>query len=547
MPRLSIITPVFDPIPDHLVACLASVDQQTSDDWEHVVVDDASSDPEIVGVLDSWPPDPRRTFHRRVDNGGIVAASNDAVERATGGFVVMLDHDDVLAPEAVQRLVEAVVSTPEADVLYSDHDLLRSDDRAVSPVYKPDFSPERLLNHNYITHLVAIRRELVVRLGAFRAGFDGAQDHDLLLRATEVARTVQHLPEVLLHWRQSPASVAADIANKPDAFDAGRRAVADALRRRGIEGTVDETELAGVYRIRRDLLGTPTVSVVIPTRGSRGRVWGCERIFVHHAVASLLADRSSRCRLEFVVVADQPLDSVVERGLRMLAGERLVLVPFDQPFNFSAKVDAGARAATGDYLLILNDDTELIEPASIDEMVGIAQEPDVGLVGAKLLYGDGTLQHGGHVYNHTIDHALRGWDGAHPGPQHLLAIARECAGVTAAAALVRRDVYDEVGGMDPSLPVNYNDVDLSLRVRRSGRRIVWTPHACWYHFESRSAPHPIEPREIEQLLERWPDALHGDPYYNPNLAPGRTDWLERPGRSGAPPFVVLADGSKVWG
>jgi GT2 family glycosyltransferase len=551
-PRFTVVTSVFDPDPAHLAACLASVDVQTLPDWEHVVVDDASTDPRVDALLAAGAAERRRRVVRRSRNGGIVAAGNDALRAAAGAHVVLLDHDDVLAPNALERFAHAIAAAEPAvvDVLYSDHDLIRPDGRYVSPVYKPDFSPERLRNHNYITHLVAVRRELVARLGGFRAGFDGAQDHDLLLRATEGRRVVVHVPEILAHWRQSPASVASDTGNKPAAYTAGAHAVADQLARLGVAADVVPGAFDGVYRVRRRVSGEPLVSVVIPTRGATGRVWGCGRVFVHDAVASLVADDTLTSRLELVVVLD-PAPPVVEAGLRRivearLPPERLVVVPYERPFNFPDKIATGVAAASGDYVLLLNDDTELAVPGSVDEMVGLAQQPDVGMVGAKLLYDDGTLQHGGHVYNGTIDHAFRGWPGEHPGPQRMLAVERECAGVTAAAALLRRDVFDEVGGMTADLPVNYNDVDLALRVRASGRRIVWTPHAAWYHFESRTRSHPIEDWEVERLLARWPGALSADPYGNPNLLPGRADWLERPGRSGAPPCVVLPDGGVSW-
>jgi len=548
MPTFSVVTAVYDPRIDDLRACLDSVDRQTWDSWQHVVVDDASTDPAVGDLLDADRTPGRRVL-RRGTNGGIVAAGSDAIDAATGDFVVLLDHDDVLVPEALERLsaaIEAADDPESVDVLYTDHDLLRPDGRTASPVYKPDWSPERLRNHNYITHLVAIRRTLLDEVDGYRTGFDGAQDHDLLLRVCERARAVVHLPEVLLHWRQSPASVATDTGLKPDAYDAGRRAVADHLARTGVDATVEPGSHDGIYRIRRTVVGTPTVSVVIPTGGSTGRVWGRTRAFVHDAVASLVAAPPGVCHLEFVIVLDEPANPVVERGLRTIAGESLVMVHYDRPFDFSDKINAGVAAASGEFVLLLNDDTELHTAGSIDEMVGLAQQADVGMVGAKLLYADGTLQHGGHVYNATISHAMLGWPGDHPGPNRLLAVERECSGVTAAAALLRRDVFDGVGGMSLELPRNYNDVDLSLRIRRAGYRVIWTPHACWWHFEGRSFEHPIDPAEVAVIERDWRDELRNDPYYNSNLAPGRTDWLELPWRSGAPPYELLPNGTRVW-
>ncbi|MGB0113275.1 MAG: glycosyltransferase, partial [Ilumatobacteraceae bacterium] len=408
MVRFSVLTTVFDPDPDHLRACLHSVDGQTSSEWDHVVVDDASTAPGVLDVLRA-AASPRRRVVERADNGGIVAASQDALAAATGDFVVLLDHDDVLEPRALEVLAAAVAGAddPElVDLLYSDHDLLRPDGRTTSPVYKPDFSPERLRNHNYITHLVAIRRSALCDAGGFRAGFDAAQDHDVLLRVAESARSIVHVPEILLHWRQSPASVSTDAMQKPTAYAAGRRAVSDHLQRIGVEATVSEGAHPGVYRIHRTVRGEPLVSVIVPTRGSTGRVWGRTRRFVHEAVASLIADESNRSQLEVVVVVDASTDPVIVRGLQRIVGDRLVIVPYAEQFNFSDKINRGVAASSGDYLLLLNDDTQLSTPRSIDEMVGLAQQPDVGLVGAKLLFEDGTLQHGGHVYNDMLSHAL---------------------------------------------------------------------------------------------------------------------------------------------
>ncbi len=547
-PTFSVLTAVFDPVPEHLASCLASVDAQTFGHWEHIVVDDCSTDVAVGHVLDAHR-DPRRRVVRRRENGGIVAASSDALSAATGEFVVLLDHDDVLEPVALERIVECLAATDDpgdVDLVYSDHDLLRADGRTASPVYKPDFSPERLRNHNYITHLVVVRRESLDAVGGFRAGLDGAQDHDVLLRVSERSGAVLHVPEILLHWRQSPASVSASTGNKPDAYAAGRRAVSEHLERVGLDAEVEPGPFDGVYRIRRRVSGRASVSVIIPTRGSRGRVWGRTRVFVHEAIASMLADPARSVDVDVVLVVDSGSDPVVVRGARELLGDALTVVDYAERFNFSRTINQGVAASSGEYVLLLNDDTELVAPGSVEEMVGLARQADVGLVGAKLLYADGTLQHGGHVYNDTIDHALRGWPGDHPGPNRLLAVERECSGVTAAAAMLRRDVFDEVGGMSEELPVNYNDVDLSLRVRATGRRVVWTPHACWWHFEAQSFDHPIDASELVTIRRDWSQELSHDPYYNPNLAPGRTDWLERPGRSGAPPYTRLPDGRVVW-
>lgn len=533
-PRFSVLTAVHDPERAHLEQCIESVSDQDFADWEHIIVDDASTQPWVAEVLDrAAAADERVSVIRRGDNGGIVAASNDALAAATGELIALLDHDDVLARRALSSMSAACHD--EVDVAYSDHDLLRADGRLATPSYKPDFSPERLRSQNYITHFLVARRALVDEIGGFRPGFDGAQDHDLVLRLTESAGGVTHVPKVLYHWRQSPDSVTTSSDNKPWAFEAGVRAVADHCDRVGIGATVELTEHEGCYRVRRRLTDRPLVSVIIPTRGSAGRVWGATRVFVVDAIQSLL-DQSTYRQLEFVVVYDSATPEPVLAALRRIAGEQLKLVEYDKPFNFSDKMNLGAVHSSGEMLLMLNDDTELIEPDSIEVLVAHLQTPGVALVGAKLLFADSTLQHGGHVYHYDLRHACLGWPGDSPGPWPLrpLAVERECSGVTAAAALIHRSAFEQVGGFSTDLPLNFNDVDLCLKLRAAGHRIVWTPWSVWYHFESRTRVPELAEGEYEFINERWHYAINNDPYYNTNLAPRRSDWLERPLRSGAP-------------
>lgn len=535
-PRVSVLTTVHDPEADHLAACLASVRAQTFTDHEHVLVDDASTRPHVAEMLAAAAAvDPRVRVVRREVNGGIVAASNDALAAATGELVALLDHDDELDPTALAVMVDAIDGG--FDVAYSDHDLIRPDGRRATPFYKPDFSPERLRAQNYITHFLMARRSSVDEVGGFRHGYDGAQDHDLVLRLTETGAPVAHVPFLLYHWRQSPASVTTSSDNKPWAFEAGVRAVQDHCDRIGIDAEVVLTEHEGCYRVVRRVRDRPLVSVVVPTRGSSGRVWGATRCFVVDAVRSIL-EHSTYRELEFVVVYDDATPDPVLHALRRLAGDALVLVPYHRPFNYSEKTNLGVAAANGDLLLLLNDDTELIEPTSIEVLVGHLQTPGVAMAGAKLLFADGTLQHGGHVYNWVLAHACPGWSGDSPGPWPLrpLAVERECSGVTAAVALVHRAAFEEVGGFTTELPLNYNDVDFCLKLRAAGHRIVWSPWSVWYHFESRTRHSVVLEEEYAFVNERWHHQINHDPYYNINLLPEQANWLERPLRSGAPPL-----------
>lgn len=533
-PLVSVITPVFNPDPAHLAACLESVELQTAHNVEHIIVDDGSTRDGVAELLRRASERSCNVVLHRSKQGGIVSASHDGLTAATGEFVAFLDHDDVLRSDAISTMLAA--ADDSVDVVYSDHDFLDASGEHVGPCLKPQWSPERLRNQNYITHFVMARRSLVVDLGGFRAGFDGAQDHDLILRLGESARRIVHVPEVLYHWRQAPTSVSAGVGAKPWAFDAGRRAVAEHCERIGLDASVGETEHEGIYRVQHTLPSPPPqVSVLIPTRGSAGHIWGISRCFVVEAVRSIV-ERSTYANLEFVVIIDDDTSPAVITTLRDLVGERLVLVEHHGEFNFSTKMNEGAAAASGDLLLFLNDDTELIEPDSIESLVGLVTGPSegtsgpVGMAGSKLLFDDGTIQHGGHVYFYGPHHASTGWSGTSPGPLPLrpLAVARECSGVTAAVAMMSAEVFNEVGGFPEELPLNYNDVDLSLRVRAAGYRIIWTPYSLWYHFESRTRVSKVLPSETDYIEQRWAHELRNDPYYNPQLSPFWFDWLEWP-------------------
>ncbi len=548
--RFSILTPVYDPPPRVLAEMVASVRAQTFDNWELILVDDGSAD-FIAHQLDGFAAeDSRITVVHRAENGGIVAASNDALDTATGEFVVLVDHDDVLDARALELVDRAVTEHPDLDYCYSDEDLLvertvpdgaptpsgwsvnepTPPHQFVHPFYKPDWSPDRLRSQNYCSHLSVLRTSLVREVGGFRSGLDGSQDHDLVLRVSERARRIVHVPAVLYHWRVSATSVAGDRQAKPDAYEAGRRAVQEHCDRLGLQATVSLGSAPGLYRVDREVTGDPLTSVVIPTRGWRGRVWGVERTYVVDAVASVVA-RTSR-RIEFVLVVDHDTPPEAVAAATRAAGDVPVeVVEYDRPFNFSDKVNLGAVHAAGDLLLVLNDDVEVITDEFLDAMLPLALDADVGAVGAKMYFADGRLQHAGHVYNHNPRHAMFGWRGDERGVGELLHVVRECSGVTAACLLTRAEVFAEVGGFSPLLSNSFNDVDFCLKLGEAGYRRIWTPFAELYHFESASRGAASIDRatmaEDDVLRRRWRPQLERDPYYNPNLAPDRDDWVER--------------------
>lgn len=512
LPDFSIVTPVYDTPHDALRDMVESVLAQTHSSWELILVDDCSPRDEVRDQLRQFGQrDSRIRIIELPENMGIVGASNAGLREARGDFVALVDHDDLLAEIALERMAKYVASDPQVDYLYSDEDKVNAEGEFYDTFRKPEWSPERLRGHMYTGHLSILRRTLVEETGGFRDGFDGSQDHDLALRVTEKARRVVHVPEVLYHWNAIPGSAAADQNAKPYAWDAGVKAVDEHLKRVGIRGNASKGRAPSHYDVDREPDGVTPVSVVIPTRGSSGVVFGEERVFVLHAVESVLR-ASFSANLEIVVVYDTSTPPEVLVKLSDLAGNHLKLVPYDEPFSFSKKCNIGFLEATGDVVVFLNDDVQAVSDAVVENLIAPLRESDVGMTGAKLLFEDGTLQHGGHRYdNGDFTHAYLHAAPEYPGEFSTLFVNREASGLTAACVAVRRDVFEQVGGFTEFLPLNYNDVDLSLKVRGQGYRLVWLHKVVLYHFESKSRVNRIEPYERSVILKRWGTPAR-DPY-----------------------------------
>ncbi|MEZ5380464.1 MAG: glycosyltransferase [Microthrixaceae bacterium] len=526
-PMVTVLTPAFN-TEAHLARRLAGSMLAQKADWEWVIVDDGSSDTTgLDEVRRQCADDPRVTLVTHESNQGIVGATATALSHARGAFVALLDHDDELHPDALAEVCAAIRAHDEVDVIYTDEDKIDATGRHHDlPFLKPDWSPERLRCQMYLGHLMVIRRSLMEQVGGFRAGYDGSQDHDLALRVTERARRIHHIPKVLYHWRAVPGSVADHIDAKPAAHDAARAALADHAERVDLEADVVDV-IPGVYRLRRHFRERPqpVVSIIVPTRGSSGVAWGSRRCFVT-ATARSLVQRTTYEPWQFVCVADADTPTEVTDELAEILGDRLVLVPFDRPFNFPEKINLGVAHCSGDALCLLNDDVEVITPEWLDTLVGFLREDDVGMAGAHLLFADGTLQHGGHAYfEGEATHLMLGRNPADDANRHTLYCDREASGVTAACAALRREVWDEVGGMWEGLPANFNDVDLSLKVRHLGYCVVVSPHARLYHFESASRDPQVHSWELDALYGRWRHRMQVDPYLNPNWADHRAQLI----------------------
>ena len=514
-PLFSVITPVYNPPPRFLRAAIRSVQAQTFDDWELILVDDRSPDSEIVPILEKAArSDPRIKVITRVENGGISAASNDAIAVAAGEFIALLDHDDLLRPDALETMADAIRREPEVDYLYSDEDRLTEGGVYFGLFEKPEWSLERLRNHNYATHLSVLRTGVVRAVGGFDGSYDGAQDHDLILKVTERARHVVHVPKCLYSWRILPGSTAHDITEKPYAWTNGVSAVQAHLDRVGIDAKVGFGPSDGTYTIVRSIPDDLRVSIVIPTCGSTGMVWGEDRCFVVEAVRSALQKAGHRSVQVVVVYDADTRQSVLTELAEVVPEGDLALVPFDEEFNFSRKCNLGVLASDGDVVVLLNDDTQARSEGWLVQLVAPLLEQDVGMTGARLLFEDGTLQHGGHIHAHgAYTHAFIGARESDLGHAACLVVNRECSGVTCACAAIRRETFFELGGLCEKLPSNYNDVDLAHKLARAGYRMLWMANVVLYHFESKSRNPNVNTAEIEFVRARWGLPFQaGDPF-----------------------------------
>ncbi len=514
-PLISVITPIFNPTLSGLGEAIDSVLAQAFENWELILIDDASTDPELLAALPSLVQrDARIRFARREENGGISRASNDALALARGGWIGFLDHDDLLEPDALFEIVQLLQFHPDADLIYSDEDRL-TENGFEKPLFKPDWSPDYFLSYNYLAHFTCLRRALIEEVGAFKPEYDGVQDYDLFLRVSERTNRIHHVPRVLYHWRRTTTSTADNIRRKPKALEAGKVAIEEHLQRRGETGHVTIDWRTHAYWVKRDLRLEEKISIIIPVR---------DRIDLLARCLDSLTSKTRYHNYEIVIVDN---DSSSEEARSYFSNTPHRVLHFPGPFNFAALNNFAVEQTESPWLLFLNNDTEIIDDDWLNTMAAHVQRPEVGAVGARLLYPDNTVQHAGVVagVGYIAQHAFHGFPAEHPGVSRQLQITRNCSAVTAACLLTRREVFRKVGGFDEErLPVTYNDVDLCFKIRRAGYLIVYTPFARLYHHESASRRRTVEPREAEVIQERWPEILQHDPYYNSNLSRKRADF-----------------------
>jgi GT2 family glycosyltransferase/glycosyltransferase involved in cell wall biosynthesis len=518
-PKISLLIPLLDPPANFLNELFISIVSQTYDNWEACVVDGGSANRETLESLRRWMKTDKRIRVQRVEvNLGISENTNHALRLATGDFIALVDHDDVLAPFALYELANAIRRRPAADIFYSDEDRLLQSGQRAKPFFKPEWSPELLYSFMYIGHLSVYRRELALALGGFRQQFDLSQDYDFALRATERAREVVHIPHVLYHWREHAASGAS--GGKPQARKTNIAALVDAVKRRGLDAEVLEYPTAN--RVRMCLRNTLRVSVIVPTDSST-RVEKCVRdlpVVTRYANA------------EFIIVTGTQLIERLRASAEPIS-DQVRFVAFDASFNFSAKCNAGARAATGERLIFLNDDVEAEQGDWIENIIEPLENPEVGAVAPKLLYPTGRIQHAGLVtgVRGIVGTAMHQWAGDSVDYTNFAQSMRPVSALSAACMAVRRADFFAVGGFDEiNTPIAHSDLDLCFKLREAGMRCVYTPFARLTHHGHASigqAQQPAKPQIVDKasifLLQRWAAFTCQDPYYTKNMR----EWLYR--------------------
>ena len=544
-PLISIVVPVYRTPEIYLREMMESVVNQTYGNWELCLADASprgeqlrqdlkkikgrktrealmkipDGDTELTSVIREYQlKDSRIRYEILKENKSIAENSNAAMEMATGDFVGLLDHDDTLEPNALYEVAGKICEDDRVDVVYTDEDKINSKGtKHLTPNMKPDFNLDLLRSNNYICHLFVVRRILMEKIGGFRKEFDGAQDYDFILRCTEEAEKIAHVHKVLYHWRTHEKSTSDNPESKIYAFHAGRRAVEAHLQRLGIQAEVEETCDLGYYRVKYPVTGSPMVSILIPNKDQLQTLKKCLKS---------IWEKTEYTNYEILIIENNSTEKETFEFYKKIDGRHHVRVLYwDKEFNYSAINNFGAAQAKGEYLLLLNNDTEVITKGWMKELLSHCQRPEVGMVGAKLYFPDNTIQSAGTIIGMggMADHAFVNMDRKKSGYMHRASIQVDMSGVTAACAMVKRSVYEEVHGLEEKLTVAFNDVDLGLKIVTAGYLIVFDPYAELYHYESKSRGINDEKkerhaREVKYTQEKWADFLAaGDPCYNQNL------------------------------
>lgn len=519
-PLISIITPVFNTDSEMLKAMFESVFSQIYSNWELCIADGCSTNTQTREILEHYSQkDNRIKIKYLSENLGISGNTNEAYSMATGEFIALLDHDDKLSQNALMENIILLNSHPEADMIYSDEDKLDSQGNRCDPHFKPEWSPDLFTSMMYTCHLGVYRKSIVDKIGGFRAEFDGAQDYDMVLRFVEQTSSIFHIPKILYHWRMSPGSTATNLSEKNYAREAQIKAVAQHFQRLNIDAEVTPGLADNLVRAKRHLPTKPKVSIIIPT---------CDKLNLLEKCIKSIKEKTDYNNYEIIVVNNNSREKETYNYFEEIKKEKnIVILDYPHHFNFSAINNFAVTKVKSELLLFLNNDTEVINNEWIESMVEHAVRPEVGVVGAKLMYPNETVQHAGVILGigGVAGHSHKHFHQNHPGYFSRANAIQNLSAVTAACMMVRKNTFELIGGFnEENLAIAFNDVDFCLQVRQRGLLIIYTPYAKLYHYESISrgaedSPEKVERfnQEIRYMQNYWGDILLKDPCYNPNL------------------------------
>ena len=523
-PKISIVVPLYKTPEKYLHQLVESIKAQTYPNWELCLSDGSGADSPLRKTLDALEKsDERIRVIRNETPLRIAENTNAGMEAATGDFIAFADHDDVLTPHALYQCVKAVNENREIRLLYSDEDKMSMDGhKFFQPHFKPDYNPDLLCTVNYICHLFVVRRDVVDQVGLFRPEFDGAQDYDFIFRCVEAVKPeeIYHITKILYHWRCHEDSTAENPESKTYAFEAGKRAIEAHYKRTGIHAEVFQGEFLGLYRTKFIRDHDPLISIIIPNKDHTDDLKRC---------MDSIDSKSTYQNYEYIIVENNSTEEKTFRFYKDLEENhpKARVVYWDREFNYSAINNYGASFAKGEYLLLLNNDTEIINDDCLEELLGYCMRGDVGAVGARMYYEDDTIQHAGVVigFGGIAGHCFVLQPRGTTGYCHRIICAQDYSAVTAACMMVKKSAFDQVGGLTEELAVAFNDIDFCMKLRAAGYLIVYNPYAELYHYESKSRGLEDTPekvarfnKEIATFEKRWPDIMRdGDPYYNPNL------------------------------
>ena len=522
MPKISLIVPMYNTNEKFFKELVDSLINQTYSNWELCLADGSSSQSEkLQEIIES---DNRIKYIFLNENKGISGNSNEAIKMATGDYIALFDHDDLLAPYALYEVVKCINKNPNAEFIYSDEDKIDQNGNRSEGYFKPDFAPDTLRCQNYICHFSIFKKELIHKLGGFNSEFDGAQDYDIFLRMSEIVKTenIKHIPRILYHWRVHKDSTAQLNSNaKNYAFDNGIKAIEAHLKRVGLEGTVSNGCINGIYRVDYKVKGNPKVSIVIPNKD------GLEILTV--CINSVL-EKTTYENYEIVIVENNSeTEEIFEYYKELDKNQKIKVVKYPETgFNYSKIINFGVKNSSGDYIVQLNNDTELITPNWLELMLGFCQREDVGAIGVKLYYPDETIQHAGIVVGlgGVAGNRFKSIPKSGHGYFAKESMVENLSAVTAACIMTPKAIYEEVGYMDEKLAVAFNDVDFCLKIREKGYLVVYNPFVEFIHYESKSRGLENTPKKIKRFQgemdtfkSKWQNFLdEGDPYYNINLS-----------------------------